>query len=370
MQNTVKYAVGLIFAFVCSLSADPLRVLPVMSFRYNPTSRDAFVKTMMPLLEQSGISFVTTNPDLVMICGRAKREVCEKFSQYPVVILDEEESASLDPETRECVKLSYVKAVYKNTVLREREKYNYPSVGTEAFSSNKNYLGNNSYHFKIISDSCKKLPLKKLTLLTNQELKKIQCMLWDTFRGSLKDDLQTIKDEAIDFNQERPVDASFACTMRVNEFPGFHRQQALRRLKAVRGYNIAIETKWLQKKDYFKLLKSSKIVISPWGLGEWCWRDYEAIHTGAILIKPDTSFVQAVPDLYQNDLYYVPCKADFSDLGEKIAYVLKNYSKFIEMRKRAKKLLVDNWNHEMHAKKLAQALKKIVSEYRNEKERV
>ena len=76
MQNSIKR--GLVFLFVsfCFSYVQALKVLPVMAFRYNPTSRDAFLSTMMPLLAKKGIVFVDKDPDLVMICGRAKREVC------------------------------------------------------------------------------------------------------------------------------------------------------------------------------------------------------------------------------------------------------------------------------------------------------
>ncbi|MCJ8330035.1 MAG: hypothetical protein MJH11_08635, partial [Lentisphaeria bacterium] len=56
-------------------------------------------------------------------------------------------------------------------------------------------------------------------------------------------------------------------------------------------------------------------------------------------IKPDTGYVRSHPDIYKNDITYVPCRPDFSDLEEKIRYVLNNYDEFKTMRINNRKLL-------------------------------
>jgi len=336
----------------CFLQANDLRVLPIINFtQYAKPSKRVFVATMMPLLQKNGIIFVEESPDLVLICGTARVGLCKKFSNKPIVILDSAEAASMQPHVRHCLKEPNVRAVFKNTVLRPGRNYNKPTV----------YC---SYHFKLINDGCKKLVESQPSPLADQELQKVHCVLWDFFRSFLNADLETIKSEKIDFNAERPIDVFFAGSVISHSPRGMHRREAFKSLRAIKdnNLNIIIHEGRLPKDEFLALLKKSKIAVSPWGYGEWCWRDYEAIHSGAVLIKPDTSFVRAVPDLYQNDVYYVSCKADFSDLHEKITYVLNNYSRFIKMRKNAKRLLVSNWNYEKHAKNLADALRKIVTE--------
>jgi hypothetical protein len=76
------------------------------------------------------------------------------------------------------------------------------------------------------------------------------------------------------------------------------------------------------KTRYVNCLFASKVGISPWGLGEKCYRDFEAMYCGCILIKPDTSFVRTYPDIYLNNKTYIPCKIDFSDLQEKVDYII------------------------------------------------
>ena len=66
----------------------------------------------------------------------------------------------------------------------------------------------------------------------------------------------------------------------------------------------------------------SKIVVSPFGWGEVCFRDYQAVATGALLIKPSMSHLVTSPDIYIDNETYVPIKWDFSDLTEKCEYYL------------------------------------------------
>jgi len=339
-----------LFLVFCFLSAEGLRVLPVMNFHHTPTSSDSFINIMMPLLQKNGVIFVDDEPDLVLICGGASESLCKKFSTFPVVILDEEEYASLSSGARKCLKKTNVRAVFKNTILRPLEKYN------QCFVRNR-------YHFRVINDMCKFFAVERGGYLTRRELGKIQCLLWDAFRSFLRIDLETKKNEIINFDEDRSVDVFFAGSTDRRDIVGWHRQQVVDQTRKIQDRKVITYEGRLPIDEYFAFLKSSKIAVSPWGNGEWCWRDYEAILSGAVLIKPDTSFVQSVPDLYKNNFYYVPCKADFSDLEEKINYVLNNYSKFTAMRKRARKLLVDNWDYERHAKKLAYALKKVFDEF-------
>jgi len=73
-----------------------------------------------------------------------------------------------------------------------------------------------------------------------------------------------------------------------------------------------------------KELKSSRVCFSPFGYGEVCWRDYEAIMCGALLIKPDMAHVKTEPNIFIPFETYIPVAWDFSDLEEKVTYYLEN----------------------------------------------
>lgn len=68
---------------------------------------------------------------------------------------------------------------------------------------------------------------------------------------------------------------------------------------------------------YYHELKNSKIVLSPFGWGEVCFRDFEAVLAGALLFKPDMSHLKTWPDIYVPYETYVPLDWDGNDLLEK-----------------------------------------------------
>jgi len=75
---------------------------------------------------------------------------------------------------------------------------------------------------------------------------------------------------------------------------------------------------------YLLELMTSKIALSPFGWGEICFRDYEIVACGALLIKPDMTHVRVRSDIFQANETYVPIKWDFSNLAEKIDHYLSH----------------------------------------------
>jgi hypothetical protein len=76
---------------------------------------------------------------------------------------------------------------------------------------------------------------------------------------------------------------------------------------------------------YYNELLNSKIVLSPFGWGEVCFRDFEALISGALLLKPDMSHLKTFPDVYIPYETYIPLDWDAGDLKEKAAYYLENH---------------------------------------------
>lgn len=100
---------------------------------------------------------------------------------------------------------------------------------------------------------------------------------------------------------------------------------------------------------YFRQIRSSKIVVSPWGHGEMTIRDYETLWAGAALIKPRTDFLTTAPDILVEGVTYTPCKPDWSDLEERIEEVLGNWDSNRHMRARARELAQIAWGGEEFA---------------------
>lgn len=71
-------------------------------------------------------------------------------------------------------------------------------------------------------------------------------------------------------------------------------------------------------------LQQSKICFSPFGYGEVCWRDYEAVLTGAVLLKQDMAHVETKPDIFEANETYVPLRWDLSDFEEKTRWLIED----------------------------------------------
>jgi len=78
--------------------------------------------------------------------------------------------------------------------------------------------------------------------------------------------------------------------------------------------------------EYLNTMYNCKIILAPFGFGEVTPRDLEAAMFGCVLIKPDMSHLEMLPNVYEPNETYVSCKHDFSDINEKIDYILSDYT--------------------------------------------
>lgn len=71
-------------------------------------------------------------------------------------------------------------------------------------------------------------------------------------------------------------------------------------------------------------MRNSKLCFSPFGFGEICWRDFEAIAAGAVFIKQSMDHLETSPDLYLADETYAPIRWDMTDLADVVGRLLKD----------------------------------------------
>ena len=98
-------------------------------------------------------------------------------------------------------------------------------------------------------------------------------------------------------------------------------------------------TRKLSSRKFNEQIGHSKIVISPFGNGEVCFRDFEAIHAESLLIKPDMSHVTTFPNIYIPYVTYIPIRWDLSDFEEKVEYYYNNEKDWQKIVLVAKKTL-------------------------------
>jgi len=79
----------------------------------------------------------------------------------------------------------------------------------------------------------------------------------------------------------------------------------------------------------------SRIVVSPFGWGELCLRDFETVRSGALLLKPDMGHLETWPNVFIPGETYVPINWDASDLVEKASSYLENEGERLRVAKNA-----------------------------------
>ena len=86
----------------------------------------------------------------------------------------------------------------------------------------------------------------------------------------------------------------------------------------------------LPYQEYINVLYNSKIALSPFGMGELCFRDFECMQFGTIILKPTMEKIITKPNIYLDNDTYISVNYDWSDLKEKIDYVLSNFNELNE----------------------------------------
>ena len=160
--------------------------------------------------------------------------------------------------------------------------------------------------------------------------------IFDKVRLSHFNWLSTMSPIWYEYNPNKSYDISLLLGRRstdsiehdINQTPHYnnHRENLFNTVDAKYKSAYLDKGQRLSREDYLNTMYNCKIVLSPFGFGEVTPRDLEAAMFGCVLIKPDMSYLEMIPDVYIPNETYVACKHDFSDINEKIDYVLSDHS--------------------------------------------
>ena len=262
-------------------------------------------------------------------------------TNIPIILLERNDSALT--WCRNLDKIKNLKAIFKNRKLRDIKKQN----------TNETYYG--KYQFYSIHKKFKLNELKsdkatdigithyfkqtKMKEISEDNLKKIMCVLWDFHSSPLCQKLSMPYFRNNNINLNKTIDVFCVNQVKTNNFVNIPREKAKNIINSLNN-RYKVITNNLKPKEYEEIFPKCKIAVACWGFGEWVHMDAYAMYAGAILIKPDTDHVKMYPDIYKSDEIYVKCNHDYSDLEEKITYVLNNYQKFIPKIKKNRELLL------------------------------
>lgn len=112
---------------------------------------------------------------------------------------------------------------------------------------------------------------------------------------------------------------------------GYQRSQLASILQNEKDFVKPDCSKIVSYKNYKREIENSKAVLSPFGWGEVCSRDFEALWAGALLIKPSMSHLITYPDFYQDGVTYVPISWDLDDAVPTLKKIQINYNSYLHI---------------------------------------
>lgn len=94
-----------------------------------------------------------------------------------------------------------------------------------------------------------------------------------------------------------------------------------------------VPTSRVSRKMFYRELLESKFVVSPFGWGEICYRDFEAIAAGAVLVKPNCDHMETWPNFYRKGETYIDFDWDFRNWEECLTQIQEesSYEKYSEL---------------------------------------
>lgn len=161
--------------------------------------------------------------------------------------------------------------------------------------------------------------------------------------------LKAIRENAASspINFEREIDITFRGSAAKNTVVSFLRGGITDKLRAMENdYKILAPAERVDQAQYYAELKRSKICVSPFGFGEICWRDFEAVFCGSLLVKPDMGHIETDPNIFQAYETYVPVKWDFSNLEEVCRRYLENEAERRRIVTNARSVLLGYFENE------------------------
>jgi hypothetical protein len=241
----------------------------------------------------------TTDGISLILCHRALvTETLIDGGKAPVVLIDH--GSQLGKHMRE--RISRVQGVIKNSMFVDRGEYNRTRERHHVETILKYVKQDTSAPRFRSRDRVSESDLAKLHLGFSLA----------TYRG---EDIFT-QVEVSDL-AARPYDVFFAGNATFKSEPiTWHRQRAVESIQKLRDVRVRCEVgdHPLSKADYCQVLLESKVVVSPWGWWEACYRDYEAFFCGCKVVKPDTRHIVDASGVFPDAGGFYWCEPDFSDL--------------------------------------------------------
>lgn len=289
------------------------------TFRYFALTQQYFNNTGIEFTNSDNFDFIFVGMEDFLFKNLPLDESIQKgiefVEQYgsKAFLFDGSDSTSL-LGSYEVLANSNAKFLFKNQLLKNREDYLKQTPFNKIFFEGESKL---KVGYDISEANWERIKLSGFNL------------------GNILTDYHNFKQ--VSFNKDHDICAIYQGILQPNQDHGVdnhifytnHRTKAWEILNTLTQYSTA--TKKLPKGEFLNLMANSKVALSPFGMGEICFRDFELMQYGTIMIKPSMDHLQTIPNPYIAGETYVSVKHDWSNLEEVLEDVVDNYFEYQEV---------------------------------------
>lgn len=212
--------------------------------------------------------------------------------------------------------LPYVDLYFKKQLLKDTLDYTRDVYGSRTFCE---------YYHDLLKIEDETITSRHYPCADKKELHKLR-VAWNVGIGDLYakphqlllHPYSVTKPEFIDTDSEKTLDVQYRGSG-YSPLAGYPRLKSREMLLEMTDITYPDVTKKIPKDEYIREGHTAKSILSPFGWGEICGRDFEAVVYGGAMIKQSMEHCDTYPNIYQPWTTYIPLKWDFSDFKEILA---------------------------------------------------
>ena len=319
---------------------------PLLTTRYRRLFR--FTKNLSETLRRRGRNLLVVRFHKRPEYGRSG-DVFERLrSRYSRLVYFDDFA---DPREVNAAVFPFVDAYFKKQLLRDTTGYLRPVYGKTLFAEYYHQHFGIDDHPEMIAPALNQAAVAKLRLSWNMGLGSYPRSRWvkrfvrlvEPFAGppGLRPFFRTPLRVRSSDNKVPRVSARLGINFDRNTLV-FHRRLYQKVLEERPDLYL---TGRVSLEQYNRELRQVRATFSPFGFGEVCFRDFEAIVNRSVLIKPRMDHVLTWPDVYVSDKTYVPVSWDGSDLVDRTESTLGNLAASKRLAANALEALHDGYRN-------------------------
>lgn len=160
--------------------------------------------------------------------------------------------------------------------------------------------------------------------------------IWRKGRQVVLHPFTITKPQMVPVDNKRSIDIFFNGTVKYSPLVSFQRKKTcdLIAQDSIRKHSDPLAK--MSHEEYIDCMKKSKSALSPFGWGEICYRDFEIIVYGSLLIKPSVEHLITYPNIFIADTTYIPLDWDFANYESVVERI--NQKGIIDLAENAQQL--------------------------------